>query len=569
MSDSHQEQGKEGPQRVGNTVQEPHEDACLTLHVSADENGETPGSRPATGSSHITDSLIGSVLENRYHLVSVTGRGATSTVYGAHDRKHDAKVAIKVLHSHLTADSIMAERFGQEAKTSSLLQHPNIVDVRSYNKTNSGAAYLVMEYVEGTSLHDAIQAAGWLPVPRALAVFVQLCAALAAAHEKGIVHRDLKPGNIMLTKGSDGNLLVKVLDFGIAKVLPAQGDTLFKLTQSGETLGSLLYMSPEQCLDRDVDGRSDCYSLGCVLYETLTGKPPLSARTAFETMNKQISEIPERLERVRPDLNWPNGLQEVLFKALAKDPNKRYQSIGKLQDDLMALSTGNLPAPVETPQIVASSYSVAGTGAAAELAGFIEKERRELKRHSKIPPPAPLFALLAIGAPIAMSFRLPALKEPVFTVIAIAVLSLVNLIIVIFLLRGRDRRVAAQNHRLQRTEQAVSAIENTNPKRMLLARGHCKKVLPTDLFFGGAIEESLFLIDELLPTTANDLPIKNLIAIPVSLSAQIWENIAEASKLGELAPPDALPIPADVYFDNGKAIAVQVRGNLAIIVSDN
>jgi serine/threonine protein kinase len=174
----------------------------------------------------------------------------------------------------------------------------------------------------------------------ALPVFKQICAALIAAHEKGVVHRDIKPGNIMLDKSKDGEFLVKVLDFGSAQVLPMIGDTVLKLTQTGEMLGSLLYMSPEQCLDQDVDERSDCYSLGCLMYETLTGKPPLAARTAFETMNKQISEMPLPFSMVRPDLALPFPLQEIVFKSMAKSPENRYPSILDLLDDLDRLRFG-------------------------------------------------------------------------------------------------------------------------------------------------------------------------------------------------------------------------------------
>jgi serine/threonine-protein kinase len=133
---------------------------------------------------------------------------------------------------------------------------------------------------------------------------------------------------------NDGKDFATVLDFGIAKVLPVQGETFQRLTQSGEMMGSLLYMSPEQCLDQDLDCRSDVYSLGCALYETVTGKAPLIGRTAFETINKQLTEVPEKLHKVRPDLAIPEALETIIAKAMAKDPAQRYQTILKLQDDL-------------------------------------------------------------------------------------------------------------------------------------------------------------------------------------------------------------------------------------------
>ncbi len=178
------------------------------------------------------------------------------------------------------------------------------------------------------------------------------------------MHRDIKPTNIMITDAPPTNraaladephtgenvpldalktgatisqYTVKVLDFGVAKLLPVEGQTYFKLTQTGETLGSLLYMSPEQCLDQDVDARSDVYSLGCLLYEALTGKPPLCGRTAFETMNKHLNSMPQRLSKVRPNLQVPDRLERIIFTAVAKKPKDRYQTISDFQQQLSEL----------------------------------------------------------------------------------------------------------------------------------------------------------------------------------------------------------------------------------------
>jgi serine/threonine-protein kinase len=313
-------------------VKEPGADKTIDIVESSNRSTKLPAPLK-------DDAIEGTLLNGRYRLLSLIGRGATSAVYKAEDTKLNQTVAVKMLHRHLAFDQTIMRRFEQEAKTARLLRHPNIVEIRAYEKAENGIPYLVMDLAQGTSLQDAIEAAGWLPAERTIAIFLQVCAALAAAHEKGIVHRDLKPGNIMLTEGPDGSLMVKVLDFGVAKILPATGDTLLKLTQTGEMLGSILYMSPEQCLDKELDGRSDCYSLGCVMYQTLTGKPPLLARTAFETMNKHMTEMPERLDRARPDIKWSSPLQYVVFKAMAKDPSQRYQKIALLQDDLQKLST--------------------------------------------------------------------------------------------------------------------------------------------------------------------------------------------------------------------------------------
>jgi len=286
----------------------------------------------------IKDPLIGTTVDDRFRILAGIGQGATSSVYKAEQLSTGQSVAIKILHSHLCANDSLVARFEREAQAAKLLVHPNIVAVNEYAVTSNGTPYLVMDFVDGVSLQQKLIANEWLSLSVALPIFIQVCAALNVAHQAGIVHRDLKPGNIILTNQPDGTPLVKILDFGCAMVMPLLGDTVLKVTQTGEMLGSLLYMSPEQCLDQDVDARSDCYALACVLYETLTGKPPLSARTAFETMNKQLSVMPDSLARVRPDLVFPKQLEKIIFKAMAKSPGKRYQHIVDFMDELLKLS---------------------------------------------------------------------------------------------------------------------------------------------------------------------------------------------------------------------------------------
>jgi serine/threonine-protein kinase len=288
----------------------------------------------------IKDPLIGTTVDDRFRILAGIGQGATSSVYKADELSTGQTVAIKILHAHLCSNDSLVARFEREAQAAKILVHPNIVAVNQYAVASNGTPYLVMDFVDGISLQQKLTANSWLPLAEALPIFAQVCAALNVAHQAGIVHRDLKPGNIMLTNQPDGTCLVKILDFGCAMVMPLLGDTVLKVTQTGEMLGSLLYMSPEQCLDQDVDARSDCYALACVLYETLTGKPPLSARTAFETMNKQLSVMPDSLSRVRPDLIFPSKLEKIIFKAMAKSPAKRYQNIVDFMDELIHVSDG-------------------------------------------------------------------------------------------------------------------------------------------------------------------------------------------------------------------------------------
>lgn len=300
------------------------------------------------------ENLVGEVLDNRYRLDSVIGSGATSDVYSAYDLQTNSSVALKLLHKHLCMDQSVTSRFLREAKTASILKHPNIARVLGCGQTQSGQPYHVMEFVDGQNLQQLMKdSGGWLSWQKSLGIFAQVCAALAVAHENGIVHRDIKPTNIMVCKSADGHELVKVLDFGIAKILPAEGETHFRATQTGETLGSLLYMSPEQCLDENVDERSDIYSLGCVMYETLTGKPAFIGRTAFLTMNQHLTSEPQRFSQVRPDLDLPEGLEAIVFKAASSKVADRYQTITELGDTLQAFSRGE-----RTPQTPQQAGSV-------------------------------------------------------------------------------------------------------------------------------------------------------------------------------------------------------------------
>jgi serine/threonine protein kinase len=298
--------------------------------------------------SAIKDPNLGTVVDSRYQLLENVGSGGSSTVYRARDSKSNLILALKLLHSHFVTDQLIVDRFKREAETSNLLRHPNVVEVESWAVSASGQVYMTEEFVEGISLQDAIAESGWLSVELALGIAAQVASGLVAAHEMGVVHCDLKPGNIMLTRSPEGMLMVKVLDFGIAKVMPLTGDTVLRLTQSGNMQGSLLYMSPEQCLDEDLDGRSDVYSLACVIYEALTGKSPLCARTAFETMNRHLSAMPAPLATVRADLRWPDKLEATLSRAYAKKPKDRYQSMAEFQSALKKVI--DLPIEIEWPE---------------------------------------------------------------------------------------------------------------------------------------------------------------------------------------------------------------------------
>ena len=284
-------------------------------------------------------SLLGTTVADTVKIRSMIGSGGMSSVYRGVQESINREVAVKVMHQHLLADDNALQRFKQEAQAVGRLDHTNIVKVHDFKAGKDGSSFLIMDLVDGISLSDAITQDGPLAPDRAIDIFMQACDGLQHAHSKGVIHRDLKPSNIMLVKDANGQDKVKVLDFGIAKILPQEGDAKMKLTQTGEVFGSPLYMSPEQCMGRPVDQRSDIYSMGCLIYEALTGKPPLEGANAFDTFFKHTTEMPQSVRALRGEFDHARDFDAIILKAMAKDPRDRYQTMTQLRDDLARLSS--------------------------------------------------------------------------------------------------------------------------------------------------------------------------------------------------------------------------------------
>lgn len=283
------------------------------------------------------DPLIGTLLEDRYRIIDVIGRGGMGVVYRAKQEYMDRIVAVKMLQPQLVKDSTTVKRFEQEAKAASKLMHPNIITLHDYGFVGE-VPYLVMDFVQGTSLSELLKSGGQLGVLRSINIFAQVCDALEHAHRNGIVHRDLKPGNIMLIQTEQNEDFVKVVDFGVAKILEIGEEDKQRLTSTGEIFGSPVYMSPEQCEGRDLDGRADLYSMGIVMFETLTGKLPLAGKNVIETITKHLNERPPSFNQVRPDLYFPDRLEAAVMRALEKNPDDRHQSMLELKNELLAAS---------------------------------------------------------------------------------------------------------------------------------------------------------------------------------------------------------------------------------------
>lgn len=292
------------------------------------------------------DPLLGTVLANNYEILSVLGRGGMSTVYKALHILMNRTVAIKLLQEQLQ-DPLVLGRFQREAQTLSKLKHPNIVTVFDFGTTASGEAFLVMDLVEGTGLDAILVSEGHLTPRRAVPIFIQIGAALAHAHQNNIIHRDLKPGNVCIAKEKDGSDSVRIVDFGLAKFVATDAKSARNLTRPGQVCGSPLYMSPEQVQGKQLDGRSDIYSLGCLMYETMSGVPPFWGEDTFSTMSKHVGS---QAAKFNPGLNVPTALEAIIMRALAKDPKDRFQSAEDLEDALSSFAQSSFSTTTIVPR---------------------------------------------------------------------------------------------------------------------------------------------------------------------------------------------------------------------------
>lgn len=275
----------------------------------------------------------------RLEIVEQIGKGGMAVVYKARHLVMNKMVAVKLLLPHLTNDPTSLKRFQQEAQATATLSHSNIVHVHDCGLTD-GQAFIIMDFVEGRSLEQIIREEALTP-ERAIEIFVQISEALNHAHERGIIHRDLKPSNVMLTTDKNGFDVVKVVDFGIAKLLTNEEGTMNNLTQTGDVFGSPLYMSPEQCAGKKLDNRSDIYSLGCLMYEALVGHAPIVGMNFLDTMQKHLTDLPESFPQELLKNPLAKKLQVIIFTCLAKEPSARYSTMKEISQDLRSAVATN------------------------------------------------------------------------------------------------------------------------------------------------------------------------------------------------------------------------------------
>ena len=291
----------------------------------------------------------GQLVAGKYEVISLLGRGGMGTVYRVRHILLNIEMALKTLDTKHLEDANASRRFQTEAKAAFSLQHPNLVKVHDFGVLEDGRPFLVMDFVGGKTLQGLIKERGRLQIEEVGAIFAQLCFGLAHAHERQIVHRDIKPANIMIVDDTnikrEGN--VKILDFGIAKIVNSDRNEMQALTQTGEIFGSPYYMSPEQCSGESIDQRCDIYSLGCVLFESLTGTPPLVSSNALRTMMLHVNEAPPTLKEAALGEEFPEELEKMVAKMLAKHAGDRYADIGAVAQELFRICSSIPPAQDE------------------------------------------------------------------------------------------------------------------------------------------------------------------------------------------------------------------------------
>ena len=316
---------------------------------------------PACGTPRVregaTDELIGKVLGERFLVQERMGQGKSGTIYRAEHVTLRRKVAIKVLHHELSRDDLAIERFRREATSVAEIDNEHIVEIHDFGRTPDGRLYLAMELLEGETLDAALARDGKMQVERVADVVMQVGEALVEAHSVGFVHRDLRPRNLYLAVRRGKANFVKLLDFGLSKLVESGGAAAS--TSLGMTFGDPRYMSPEQAKGDAIDRRADLYSLGCIAYEMLTGEPPFVGGKVFDVLTRHVNELPAPVRSKRPDV--PAWLDAAIMRALEKSPDARFVTAQKLVEAMrVGLATGAIPADDAVPIAVPAGEPSAG-----------------------------------------------------------------------------------------------------------------------------------------------------------------------------------------------------------------
>lgn len=318
--------------------------AKLNLETTVVNPPETDPNVKPRGVDSPPDPRIGLVLDSKYELLERLGQGGMGAVYRARRLHIGDEVAVKLLSRELVREHTAIERFRREARSAAMIRHPNVVSIHDFGDASAGKSaetYIVMELIKGESLRQLITREGRLNPERATSLMCDICAGVGLAHRQGLLHRDLKPDNVIVSQSpsSETRENVKVVDFGLAKI---REENVSPLTETGIVLGTIYYMSPEQCRGEQLDARTDVYSLGAMLYEMLSGAPPFQSSSITSLIFKHLNESPAPF---KPELHIPPTLERVCFRALAKSPEERQADATALSSELQEAISPQVQSP--------------------------------------------------------------------------------------------------------------------------------------------------------------------------------------------------------------------------------
>lgn len=308
------------------------------------------------------DDYIGKTIAGKYRVEQMLGEGGMGKVYKATQVSLEKPVVLKVLRQALLSDERTVARFQREAKAASRLNHPNSISVLDFGQTEEGALYIAMEYVQGKDLHHILSREWPLPESRVIRVMSQVLSALADAHSAGVIHRDLKPENIMVEQRRGEPDFVKVLDFGIAKIVDGSTDDGPALTRAGFVCGTPEYMSPEQARGAQLDQRSDLYAVGVILYQLTSGLLPFDSDSAVGFATKHLTETPNPPSKRRPEARISPALERLIMKSMSKSPDDRPQSAAQFRSELLAVEKERKAGASRKPPTGPFSVSQAAPG---------------------------------------------------------------------------------------------------------------------------------------------------------------------------------------------------------------